>query len=118
MRPGKIFLGKAGKTEADIRRQKQSRAKGEQKNQVHQNRIKFDEKRPSSRNAKNPGKKHERCARQKPEIFFEPHKKRLPSPASRQKQVQKPDKNNEKRKNFNRHVKNHQTGENHERIKY
>ena len=99
MRPGKIFLGKTGKAETDIRRQKKRGGKSEEKNHVHQNRINFDEKRLPRGKADKPRKKQKRCADQKAEIFFEPGKKAaaFSSPsAGRQKQVKERDKDHEK----------------------
>ena len=99
MRAGKIFLGKAGKAETAIRRQKKSGAKCKEENQVHQNRIDFDEKRLPGGKANKPRKKQKPRADQKAEIFFKPGKKAaaFPSPsAGRQKQIKKCDKDHEK----------------------
>ncbi len=99
MRAGKIFLGKAGKAETDIRRQKKSGGKSEEKNHVHQNRIDFDEKRLPGGKADKSRKKQKPRADQKADIFFKPGKKTavLPSPsAGRQKQIKKCDKDHEK----------------------
>ena len=99
MRPGKIFLGKAGKAETDIRRQKKSGAECKEENQIHQNRIDFDEKRLPGGKADKSRKKQKSRADQKANIFFKPGKKTaaLPSPsAGRQKQIKKCDKDHEK----------------------
>ena len=99
MRAGKIFLGKAGKAETDIRRQKKRGTECKEENQVHQNRIEFDEKRLPGGKADKSRKKQKPRADQKADIFFKPGKKAaaLPSPsAGSQKQVKKCDKDHEK----------------------